>query len=231
MQYLLDGLGEAIGYLVSMEPSVVSAAFRSVWISSLAVLMATVGGVPLGSWLARAVFPGRWLAVLTLRVAMAFPTVFVGLVCFAMFSRRGPLGSLELLYTPWLIVIGEFVLALPIIASLTHGAVFSLDSRVHETAITLGASPVRRWLTYISEARTGITLAVLTAFARCVTELGIAMMVGGNVKGRTRTLATATAMETDKGAFAQGLAMGLILLMIALIVTATIGWLNRENKV
>jgi len=120
---------------------------------------------------------------------------------------------------------------LPIIASLTHGAVFSLDSRVHETAVTLGAGPIRRWFTYISEARTGITLAVLTAFARCITELGIAMMVGGNIQGRTRTLATATAMETDKGAFAQGLAMGFIMLTIALLVTAIIGWLNHENEV
>ena len=133
---------------------------------------------------------------------MALPTVFVGMVCYALFSRRGVLGPLELLYSPCGIVCGELFLAVPIIVGITHGAVKSLDPRVGETAWTLGAGPLRRGLTFISEARIGVMLAVLTAFARCVTELGIAMIVGGNIKDQTRTLATATALETGKGEFA-----------------------------
>ena len=160
---------------------------------------------------------------------MAFPTGFVGLVCFALFSRRGPLGPLELLYTPWVIVWGEFLLALPMIVSITHGAIKSLDPRVSETAWTLGANRFRRWGTYVSEARVGVVLAVLTAFSRCVTELGIAMMVGGNIKDRTRTLATATALETGKGEFGRGMAMSLILLTIAMGVTFFIVLLSREE--
>jgi tungstate transport system permease protein len=133
------------------------------------------------------------------------------------------------LYTSWAIVIGEVLLALPIIVSFTHGAVKALDPRVAETALTLGAGALRRCRTYVSEARVGFLLAVLTAFARCVTELGIAMMVGGNIKGRTRTLATATALETGKGEFGRGLAMGIILLVIALLVTALMSALTRET--
>jgi tungstate transport system permease protein len=160
---------------------------------------------------------------------MAVPTVFVGIVCYALFSRRGPLGPIELLYTPWAIMVGELLLALPIVLCITHGAVQALDPRVGETALTLGAGPLRRWRTYISEARVGVMLGVLTAFARCVTELGIAMIVGGNIKERTRTLATATALETGKGEFARGLAMGVLLLVIALTVTILIAAITREQ--
>lgn len=231
MDYLAEGLADALRAIAGRDPAIREAAWRTVWISSLAVLAAAACGVPVGCWLARVKFPGRRILVLLCRAGMAFPTVFLGIVCFGLFARRGPLGPLELLYTPWAIVVGEFMLAFPIVASLAHGAVAALDPRVGETARTLGAGPWRRWLTYVSEARIGMTLAVLAAFSRCVTELGIAMMVGGNIKGRTRTLATATAMETGKGEFAQGLAMGLILLTIALIVMACIGSLNREDEV
>ena len=196
----------------------------------MAVGMATIVGLPVGTLLARIRIPLRSFIILMFRGGMATPTVFVGLVCYALFSRRGPLGPLELLYTPWVIMIGEFCLALPLIVSITHGAVKSLDVRVGETARVLGARPLRRWLTYLSEARVGVTLAIVTAFSRCVTELGIAMMVGGNIKGRTQTLATATALETGKGEFARGMAMGMILLAIALVVTGLIVHLGREDR-
>ena len=125
---------------------------------------------------------------------------------------------------------GETLLALPIIVALAHGALASLDPRIPETARTLGAGPLRRLLTYLSEARTGLILALLTAFARCSTELGIAMMVGGNLKDRTRTLATATALETGKGEFAVGLAMGGLLLLLATGMTLLVAMLGREDR-
>ena len=199
MELIWEGFSDALGMIFSGEPLVFSAAWRSLWISSSAVALAMLVGLPLGTWLARSQFRGNALVVLAFRAGMALPTVFVGMMCYAMFSRRGPLGPLELLYTPWGIVIGELLLAVPIIVGISHGAVKSLDPRVAETAWTLGAGPLRRWWTYISEARVSVMLAILTAFARCVTELGIAMIVGGNIKFRTRTLATATALETSKG--------------------------------
>ena len=230
MDLIWDGFKEALHLVVNRDPLVLSAAWRSLWISSLAVALATVAGLPLGTALAHATFPGkRWL-VTAFRAGMAVPTVFVGVVCYALFSRRGPLGPLELLYSPWAIVVGELLLAFPIITAITHGAVQALDPRVAETALTLGAGRLRRWQTYISEARVGVVLAILTAFGRCVTELGIAMMVGGNIKDRTRTLATATALETGKGEFARGIAMGALLLAIALGVTILVVLLSREDQ-
>ena len=230
MQLLWDGLRQAIELVLSGDRMILSAAGRTIWISVCAVGLATLIGLPLGVWLARNRFPGNRIVVLAFRVGMALPTVFVGMVCYAVMSRRGVLGPLEMLYSPWGIVCGELLLAIPIIVGISHGAVKSLDPRVGETAWTLGAGPLKQGWTFLSEARTGALLAVLTAFARCVTELGIAMMVGGNIKDRTRTLATATALETGKGEFARGLAMGTILLAIALLATCLIGWLSREDK-
>lgn len=230
MQLFWDGLTEAIEMLIRRDPLVIGAAWRSLWISIVAVAFAGIVGVAVGSLLARTKFTGRSLLVVLFRAGMGMPTVLIGLLCYAMFSRRGPLGPLDLLYTPWGIVLGEFCLALPIVVTWTHGAIRSLDPRVAETAMTLGAGPLRCWRTYLSEARLGIVLALLTAFARCSTELGIAMMVGGNIKYRTRTLATATALETARGEFARGVAMSLLLLLIALGATVTIAWLSRAER-
>ncbi len=230
MALIWTGLRDAFHLLITFDPLVMSAAWRSLWISSLAVALASAIGLTCGTTLACTRFPGkRWL-VMVFRAGMAVPTVFIGVVCYALFSRRGPLGPLELLYSPWAIIVGEFLLALPIVVAITHGAMKALDPRVMETALTLGAGPFSRWRTYISEARVGVVLAILTAFARCVTELGIAMMVGGNIKDRTRTLATATALEVGKGEFARGIAMGFLLLAIALGVTIVIVSLSREDK-
>ncbi len=230
MELMREGFREAFRLLIQFDPMVMDAAWRSLWISLFAVSLATLVGLPLGTVLARVSFSTRGFWVLAFRIGMSFPTVFIGIVCYAMFARRGPLGSMELLYTPWVIVCGEFLLALPLVVTLCHGSVKSLDPRVAETAWTLGASPLRRWQTYLSEARVGVTLAILTAFCRCVTELGIAMIVGGNIKDRTRTLATATALETSQGEFGRAMAMGLILLAVATTVTLVIVCLSREGR-
>lgn len=224
-----EAFRDAFGMLLQLDRLVFAAALRSLWISLCAVCWAAVIGLPLGIVLATVPFFGRGLCVLVFRAAMALPTVLVGILCYILFSRRGPIGSLDLLYTPWAIVCGEFLLALPLVVSLSHGAIRGLDPRVAETAISLGAGPVRRWQTYLSEARVGVMLALLAAFSRCVTELGIAMMVGGNIKGRTRTLSTATALETSQGELGRGLAMGLLLLAVALGVTVFVVYLSREE--
>ncbi|MDB4756542.1 ABC transporter permease [Mariniblastus sp.] len=230
MQYLWDGIQQAFLQILSGDHEVMQATLRTIWISGTAVLAASVFGIPIGMCLARTRFPLRHTLLQAFRIGMALPTVFIGIICFAMFSRQAPLGPLNILYTPWAIMVGEFLLALPIIVSLTQGAIQSLDRRISETAKILGAGRLLRWRTFLSEARIGISLAILTAFSRCVTELGIAMMVGGNIKDRTRTLSTATAMETGKGEFSDGLAMGVILLGIAMIVTLTIGRLIRDDE-
>ena len=230
MELILEGFAEAFRLLITFDPDVFDAAFRSLWISMLAVSLATIIGLPIGVLLARVNFHGRWLFVLACRAAMALPTVFIGVVCYALFSRSGPLGEFGLFLKSWGIVAGELMLATPMIISLSHGAVKSLDARVAETAWTLGAGPLKRFFTYLSEARVGVLLAIITAFARCVTELGIAIMVGHNIKGRTRTLATMTSEEIGKGEFGRGLAMGLVLVTIAMGVTAIVVYLSREDR-
>lgn len=230
MELLWNGLTGALQLLLHRDPLLLSAAWRSLWISGLAVALAGCAGIPLGFLLAQSRFIGRSLCVILFRAGMSIPTVLIGLVCYALFSRRGPLGGLDLLYTQWGILVGECALALPIIVTWTHRAVGGLDRRAAETVWTLGAGPWRRWWVLISEARVGIALALLTAFARCLTELGIAMMVGGNVKYRTRTLTTATAVETARGEFDRGVAMSTILFLVALLVTVLHAWCSRGKR-
>ena len=230
MQLFWDGLTGAAKLLVEGDPLVLSAAWRSLWISTLAVVLASGLGIPIGAILSRCNLLGCGVLVVLFRSAMSLPTVLIGLLCYATFSRQGPLGALELLYSPWVIVIGEICLALPIIVTWTYGSIADLDPRVEETARTLGAGWWRCLRTSISEARLAIILAVLTAFSRCIAELGVAMMVGGNIKHHTRTLTTATALETARGEFDRGVAMSLVLLALSMLVTIPIAWLARQQK-
>lgn len=230
MQLLWDGLVGSFTLLMERDALVLNAAWRSLWISTCAVAIASILGVPFGGWLAHTRFFGRTPIVLIARVGMSLPTVLIGLLCYAMLSRRGPLGSIDLLYTKSAIIVGEFFLAFPIIASWTHSSVRGLDTRVRETAATLGAGFCGQIWTCLTETRVSIMLAVLTAFARCITELGIALMVGGNIQGRTRTLTTATALETSRGEFERGVAMSMVLLMIAMAVTVVVAWLHRSTE-
>lgn len=225
-----DGIRDAVDLLIQFDSAVIDAAIRSLWVSLVAIVAASVTGVGIGLVLARKPFFGRQVLVAMFRVGMSVPTVLIGLLCFGVLSRRGALGDFELLYSTSAIVIGEFFLALPIVTTWTHGAIANLDPRIPETAQTLGAGRLQRITTYLKEVRVAITLAVLTAFSRCFTELGIAMMVGGNIPGRTRTLTTATALETSRGEFSRGVAMSVILLFIALLVTVAVAWFSRGDE-
>jgi len=226
---IFDGLSEGLGLVLRGDRLVYGALLRTLVISFSAVSCASLIGVPLGVALARGRFLGRQALLTLARAGMGIPTVFIGLVVYGLLSRRGLLGGAEMLYSPQAIVVGEFLLALPIVTALAQGAVSALDPRLDETARSLGAGQLQRLLTACSEARTGLLLAVLTALGRCMTELGIAMMVGGNIRERTRTLATAVAMETGRGDFGRGLAMGLVLVALALTLSVVVSSLARED--
>jgi len=197
---------------------VVSATGLSLGLSAAAVAIASLGGIPLAAALGLARSRRRDLAMLGARVAMSFPTVVVGLLVYGLFSRSGPLGRLGLLYTPQAIVVGEVVLALPLVVALGASAIGALDPRFRDTARSLRLGRARTMRLAVSEARDGIAAAILVAFARCVTELGVALLVGGNLRGRTRTLTTAIALETSRGDFAQGIRLGVVLILLALVV-------------
>lgn len=179
--------------------------------------------------LAKRRFPGQRALVVLAQALLSFPTVVIGLVIYLLLSRRGPLGSFELLFSPTAIVIGYMVIAFPILVVFTVSAVQGADPRVFETARSLGASRMRAALTILWEVRFGITAAIVNAFGRVVSEVGCAIMVGGNIAGLTRNMPTAIALETSKGDFAQGIALGMVLMVIALGINIAMALLQGEG--
>jgi tungstate transport system permease protein len=221
-----EALASALRLLLTRDPHVMAAAGVSLRVSLLATMLATVLGVPIGFCVAARTFRGRHMLELTLKTLTAFPTVVVGLLVYTLLSRRGPLGVLGLLYTQWAIVVGETILVIPLMAALTVAVVGGADPRIEETALTLGASRLHAALTVLAEMHRGIVAAVVTGFGRLISELGVALMVGGNILDSTRTMTTAIALETSKGDFALGFALGLILLGVALAVNVGVAVLE-----
>jgi tungstate transport system permease protein len=199
-------------------------------VSVTATLLAAVASVPLGLVLVLVPFPGRRVVVTVVHTLMALPTVVVGLLLYGLLSRSGPLGFLGLLYTPWAMIAGQFLLALPIITALTYSAIKGVDARVRRTALTLGATEVQAGRALLAEARYGLLAAVAAGFGRAITEVGAAIMLGGNIRGLTRTMTTAITLETAKGDFALGIALGLILLAVALAANALIAVTLRAQE-
>jgi tungstate transport system permease protein len=226
---LSEGLQGAMRLLFSGNPQVMTAVATSLYVALLATLLATVLGAPFGFWVALREFRGRRTIELLLNTATALPTVVVGLLVYAVLSRRGVLGDLGLLFTRPAMVIGETLLIAPLMAALTLAVVSGADRRIVETALTLGATRRRAAWTVVGEMRRGLLAAVATGFGRLISELGVALMVGGNIAGATRTMTTAIALETSKGEFALGLALGLLLLVVALVVNIGAALLARRS--
>ena len=175
-------------------------------------------------------FPGKKFLRLVSDTLLAFPTVLIGLIVYVFITYRGPLGQFGLLFTLPGMVIGQCILALPIIVSWTAQAVENLDGRCRQTLLTLGASPVQVALHTIREIRYDLGMVCVTAFGRVVTEVGVAMMLGGNIRYSTRTMTTAISLETSKGEFAQGIALGIVLLLIAFLVNTLLAWFRRRGR-
>lgn len=175
--------------------------------------------LPLGSLIYYHRFPGKRLLITLIRALYSMPTVFVGLLVFIVLSRAGPLGGLEILFTPTAIVIGEVILISPILLGLTISALSTVPSDVRDTATSLGATRLQTMSLVVREARHGIATGVLMGFGRAVSEVGIALMVGGNIRGFTRTLTTAMSLETSMGNIEFSMALGLILMSLAFTVS------------
>lgn len=229
MDYLWQAFLHALQLIGSLDKEVFFIAFTSIKVSTIATCCASLVGVPLGFLLGVSIFRGRGVIITLLNTLMALPTVVVGLLGYAMISRRGPFGPWELLFTPTAIILGQFVLATPIIISLTASATQAVDSRVKTTAAVLGANAVQSALTLFGEARFALIAAVVAGFGRVIGEVGASMMLGGNIKGFTRTLPTAIALETSKGEFGFGLALGIILMTVALSVNFFLRFLQSKR--
>lgn len=230
MDFLAEGFRRALALLVSGDAEVFGIALLTLKVAVVATVIACGVGLPLGYFLATRRFWGRRAALTAVNTALAFPTVVVGLLLYGMLSRRGPLGGLGWLYTWQAIVIGDVLLALPIAAALSAAAVQSVDPRVRRTAETLGAG---RWLTawtVAREARFALAAVITAAFGQVVAEIGAAMIVGGNIRGSTRTLTTAVALYTSQGDFGLALALGLVLIVMALVVNVALQVLQGKGS-
>lgn len=218
MDFYPESFSHAFRLLWTLDPEVTEIASRSLRLSTTATLLASCVGIPAGVAIALANFPGKRGVITTLSALMGVPTVVVGLFLYGLLSRQGILGAWGLLFTPTAIVVAEWILSTPIITRLTIAAVRGVDPRVHATALTLGASRIRAYAKVLGEARGAVFAGVITGFGRAISEVGAAMMVGGNIRGATRTLTTAITLEASKGEFALALSLGLILLGIFLVL-------------
>jgi tungstate transport system permease protein len=228
MDFIYEGLIKAVKIIASGDREVMRILLLTLRVSIVSASIAALIGIPAGFLVGVTRFRGRSLVLALLNTAMSLPTVTVGLVIFVFISRRGPLGPLGLLFTPAAIIIGEVVLALPIVTALSCAAVQGIDESVRKTAYTLGAGRVSAALAVLGEARYAILAAVVAGFGRVVAEVGSAMMLGGNIKGVSRTLTTAIAFETGKGEFGFSFALGIILLLLAFAVTGAFHLLHRR---
>ncbi|MBD5553712.1 MAG: ABC transporter permease [Desulfovibrio sp.] len=230
MGYFADGFARALDLLIDLHPATISAIEATLVSTAWSVGIAMLLGLPAGFCLGYCDFPGRKLLRLLSDTLLAFPTVLIGLIVYVLITYRGPLGQFGLLFTLPGMVIGQSMLALPIVISWTAQAVEGMDPRCRLTLLTLGANSLQLCLLTIWEARYALCMVCATAFGRIVTEVGVAMMLGGNILNATRTMTTAIALETSKGEFAQGIALGLVLLAIAFALNAILALLRRRSR-
>lgn len=218
MDLLIDSIRSAAILLINLDEELLLIVGVSLNVSCFATLIASIIGLPFGFLISFKSFPGKRLVLTILNTLLALPTVVIGLVVYSFISRRGIFGPLELLYTQKAIIIGQVILIVPVITTLTIAAISRIDKRYRNTALTLGASEFQMARIIFSEARYGIIAAVIAAFGRVIAEVGISMMLGGNAKGFTRTMTTAMALEYDKGEFVLAVALGIVLMTFAFVI-------------
>jgi tungstate transport system permease protein len=229
MEFLAEGIRRALALLASGDAEVLGIALLTFRVAVVATVAACAIGLPLGFGLATRRFWGRRVALTVVNTALAFPTVVVGLLIYGLLSRRGPLGGLGWLYSWQAIAVADTLLALPIAAALSAAAGQAVDPRIRRTALTLGAGAWRAAWTVAGEARFALVAVVTAAFGQVVAEVGAAMIVGGNIRGETRTLTTAVALATAQGDFGFALALGFVLLAVALVVNIALQMLQGRG--
>ena len=223
-----QGLTRAIELIISLDPEVMEIAWRSLRISVISTLLASIICLPLGSLIHFHRFPGKRIVISLIQTFYSMPTVAIGLFVFVLFSRAGPLGGLNILFTPTIMVLGQMILITPILLGLTISAVSGVDRTILDTARSLGASGFQTAVVVLREARFAVMAAVIMGFGRAISEIGIALMVGGNIRGFTRVITTAISLETSKGNFELSIALGIILIFIALVVNVVMNRIQQR---
>lgn len=215
MAYFPEIVSEAFHRLVTGDANTYGAMSVTLKVSAAATAAAAVLAIPAGLWIGISEFRGKAGLRLLLHTLLAMPTVLVGLLVYLLLARRGPLGGFNLLFTPTAMVLGEILLALPLLIAFTESAVSAVPREIHETAVSLGAGRWQAAWAVLEEARFGVFAAVIAGFGRVISEVGAALMLGGNIRDYTRSMTTSIALETSQGNFGLGLALGLVLMLMA----------------
>lgn len=230
MSDIADGFATAARLVVSLDAELIEITLRSLYVTLSATAVASVIGLPLGAWLAITRFPGRRYVIALLNALMGLPPVVVGLIVYIMLSRSGPFGVLGLLFTPTAMIIAQVIIITPLVASIAHQAMRELWADYHDLLISLHASRRQRIATLVWDGRRTLLTAQLAGFGRGIGEVGAIMIVGGNIDNATRVLTTAISLETGRGEFALALALGFILIGLAVVVNLCIHVLSRTEQ-
>ncbi len=228
MTEIWDGLTKAIELLISLDPEVMEIAGRSLGISGTACLLASLICIPLGSLMHFHHFRGKRVLINIIQTLFSVPTVLVGLFVLLLFSRAGPLGVFGILFTPTAMVIGQMILVTPLLLGFTISALSGVSQEIVDTATSLGASGFQTVWLVLKEARYPVLAAVIMGFARAISEVGCALMVGGNIRGATRVITTVVSLEASKGNLELAIALGIILLFLALIINIVLNRLQQR---
>jgi tungstate transport system permease protein len=217
-----EGLVKALELIISGDPTLYGIVYRSLFFSGVAIVLATLWGTPMAMLLALKAFRGKTVVKTLFNSLIGIPTVVLGLVLYLVFSKGGPLGVLRLLYTPGAIILGEAILVTPILVSITTTAIEAVDPDILNLAQTLGASESQASMAVLKEAINGVLLSNLASFNRAVAELGVALLVGGNIAGLTDVLTTAISRYTARGELDLAIALGVILMVIVFVINAAV---------
>ena len=230
MDLILDGIKKAFWLLVTFDPEVMSITWLSLKVSGIATLVSLILGISIGSVIALTRFPGRRIAVSLVNTGMGLPPVVVGLFVSIMLWRNGPLGFLEILYTPAAMIVAQAVIATPIVMGITLAAMQQLPKKLRLQILALGATRLQMVWILIKEAKLPLLAAVMAGFGGVISEVGASIMVGGNIKGYSRVLTTATVMETSRGNFDVAIALGIILLLLAYVINAVLTHIQQRER-
>jgi len=228
MQEIWQALVQAFDLIVHLDPEVIQISLRSLYISAASILIAAVFCIPIGGLIHFHDFRGKRVVINVIQTFYSLPTVVVGLLVFLFISRSGPLGGLELMFTPAAVVIGQVILILPVLTGMTIGALSGVDRAIRDTALSSGASNGQAMRAILFEARFAVVGALILGFGRAISEVGAALMLGGNIRGYTRVLTTAISLETQRGDLVLSLALGIILIGIAMVVSITMNILLQK---
>jgi tungstate transport system permease protein len=228
--FIIEGIKEAIWLFLTLDIEVFGITFRTLQVSMTATLLALIFGVPIGLLLALTNFPGKRIIISLVNTGMAFPPVAIGLWVTIFIWRSGPFGQLQLIYTPYALIIAQFIIAFPMVTGFTIAGIQQLNPKLHLQIWALGASKLQYLWAIVRETRLPLLAAIIAGFGAAISEVGASMMVGGNVQGQTRVLTTATVLAVSRGNFGTGIALTIILMTLAFLVTLALTLIQQQER-